>query len=84
MHIAIETKIRQTLVIEVTKEDVGNGKMFVRLLKNSASIVSIKRVIGEGAYDSASSFLRTSKMGVDALIRVRLNSSLKSRKHMSC
>ncbi|MBT0158898.1 transposase [Candidatus Bathyarchaeota archaeon A05DMB-2] len=50
------------------------------MLKNSANVANVKRVIGDGAYDSNSNFLRASRMGVDALIRVRKNSSLKSRK----
>jgi len=59
VHIVVKTKIKQILVIEVTKEDVGDGKLFGRMLKNSASLVSVKRVIGDGAYDSAINFSRS-------------------------
>jgi hypothetical protein len=80
MHIAVDTKTKQILAIEVTKEDVSDGKMFGRLVKNSANVADVKRVIGYGAYDSKSNFLKASRMDIDALIRVRKNSSLKSRK----
>lgn len=82
MHIAVDTKTKQILAIEVTKEDVGDAKMFGRLLKNSSSVGDVKRVIGDGAYDSRDNFLKASKMDIDALIRVRKNSTLKSRKCM--
>jgi hypothetical protein len=55
---AADTKTKQILAIEVTKEDAGYGKMFGRLVKNSAKVADVKRVIGDGAYDSNSNFLR--------------------------
>ena len=79
MHIAVDTKTKQILAIEVTKENVGDGKMFGRLMKGSASVAGVKRVIGDGAYDSRSNFLQASVMNVEALIRVRKNAS--SRLH---
>lgn len=75
MHIAVDTKTKQILAIEVTKEDVGDSKMFGRLLKGSAGAANVKRVIGDGAYDSRSNFLQASKMGIDPLIRVRKNAN---------
>jgi hypothetical protein len=77
VHIAVDTKTKQILAIEVTREDVGDGRMFGRLLKDSAKIADLKRVIADGAYDSKNNFRMLSDMGVEALIRVRKNSSLK-------
>jgi hypothetical protein len=79
VHIAVDTETKQILAIEVTKEDVGDGRMFGRLVKNSADVADVKRVIGDGAYDSKDNFLKASRMDIDALIRVRKNSSLRSR-----
>lgn len=53
-----DTKTKQFLAIEVTKEDVGDGKMFGRLMQDLANVADVKRVIGDGAYDSISNFLR--------------------------
>jgi hypothetical protein len=77
VHIAVDTKTKQILAIEVTKEDVGDGRMFGRLVKSSVGIADLKRVIGDGAYDSKNNFRVASEMDVDPLIRVRKNASLK-------
>jgi hypothetical protein len=79
VHIAVDTKTKQILAIEVTREDVGDGRMFGRLVKNSSNVAEVKRVIGDGAYDSKTNFLEASKMDIDALIRVRKNASLRAR-----
>jgi hypothetical protein len=75
VRLAVDVKTKQILAIEVAKEDVGDGKMFGRLLKGSADVASVKRVIGDGAYDSRDSFLNAGRMDIDALIRVRKNAN---------
>jgi hypothetical protein len=77
VHIAVDTKTKQILAIEVTKEDVGDGRMFGRLVKGSAALADVKKVIGDGAYDSKNNFRMLAQMGIDPLIRVRKNASLK-------
>lgn len=77
VHIAVDTKTKQIIAIEVTKEDVGDGRMLGRLVRNSADVADVKRVIGDGAYDSKGNFRVVSEMGIDPLIRVRKNASLK-------
>jgi len=78
VHIAVDTKTKQILAIEVTREDVGDGRMLGKLVKNSSNVTDLRRVIGDGAYDSKNSFRMLSEMGVDPLIRVRKNASLKA------
>lgn len=78
VHIAVDTKTKQILAIEVTREDVGDRRMLGRLVKSSSQVADLRRVIGDGAYDSKSSFRMLSDMGVDPLIRVRKNASLKA------
>ena len=77
VHIAVDTKTKQILAIEVTREDVGDGRMLGRLVEGSSKIADIKRVIGDGAYDSKNNFRMLSEMDIDSLIRVRKNASLK-------
>jgi transposase len=77
VHLAVDVKTRQILAIEVTKEDVGDGKMFGRLVKGSAGIANVKKVMGDGAYDSKVNFRLASDLGIDPLIRVRKNASWK-------
>src|SRR4030066_140605 len=56
VHLAVDTKTKQILGIEVTKEDVGDGRMLKRLVDGSASKVPLKRVMADGAYDSKTYF----------------------------
>jgi hypothetical protein len=79
VHIAVDTKTKQILAIEVTREDVGDGRMLGRLVKGSADVADVKKVIGDGAYDSKGNFMMVSDLDIEPLIRVRKNASLKSR-----
>jgi hypothetical protein len=78
VHIAVDTKTKQILAIEVTKEDVGDGRMFGKLVRGSAAVANVKRVIGDGAYDSKVNFRLASELDIEPLIRVRKNASLKA------
>lgn len=78
VHIAVDVKTKQILAIEVTKEDVGDGKMFGKLVRSSANVADLRRVIGDGAYDSKANFHFAAGMNVEPLIRVRRNSSGKA------
>jgi hypothetical protein len=77
VHIAVDTKTKQILAIEVTKEDVGDGRMLKRLVDGSANKAGLKGVVADGAYDSKSNFRMLADMGIDPLIRVRKNASFK-------
>jgi len=77
VHIAVDTKTKQILAIEVTKEDVGDGRMLRRLVDGSANKADLKGVVADGAYDSKSNFRMLADMGIDPLIRVRKNASFK-------
>jgi hypothetical protein len=82
VHIAVDTKTKQILAIEVTREDVGDGRMLKRLVDGSASKARLSGVIADGAYDSKSNFRMLADMGVDPLIRVRKNASFKGGGYM--
>jgi hypothetical protein len=77
VHIAVDTKTKQILAIEVTREDVGDGRMLGRLVEGSAGKANVERVIGDGAYDSKGIFRLLSDMKIEPLIKVRKNASLK-------
>lgn len=83
VHIAVDTKTKQILAIEVTKEDVGDGRMLKRLVDGSQSRVPLKRVIADGAYDSKANFRMLADRAIDPLIRVRKNASFKGGGCMS-
>src|SRR3989337_3631262 len=77
VHIAVDTKTKQILAIEVTREDVGDGRMLGRLVEGSAGKANVKRVIGDGAYDSKGIFRLLFDRRIEPLIKVRKNASLK-------
>ena len=78
VHIAVDVKTRQILTVEVTKENVSDGRMFGRLVRGSGNVANLRRAIGDGAYDSKANFRFASEMNIEPLIRVRKNASLKA------
>jgi len=77
VHIAVDTKTKQILAIEVTKENVGDGKMLGRLVESSRRKGNVRRVLADGAYDSKNNFRMLASNNIEAVIRVRKNASLK-------
>jgi hypothetical protein len=77
IHIAVDTKTKQILAIEVTREDVGDGRMLKRLVDGASSKAVLKGVVADGAYDSKSNFRMLADRGIDPLIKVRKNASFK-------
>lgn len=77
VHIAVDTKTKQILAIEVTKENVGDGKMLGRLVESSGRKGNVRRVLADGAYDSKNNFRMLASNNIEAVIRVRKNASLK-------
>ncbi len=59
-HVAVNTKTREILALEVTDEKAHDGKMMCRLvdrmLKQNNAAVNIKTVLEDGAYDRNESF----------------------------
>ena len=79
VHIAVDTRTKQIVAMEVTKEDVSDGKMFEPLVEDSTSKVDVKKMIGDGAYDSKKNFRLLADKRIDPVIKVRKNSSFKAR-----
>jgi hypothetical protein len=78
-HIAVNTETKQIIAMEITKENVSDGRMLEPLVKDSASKTSVKRVLGDGAYDSRKNFHFLADHGIEPVIKVRKNSSFKAR-----
>ena len=58
--------------MEVTKEDVYDGKMLKKVVDNVVSENNdVKKVLADGAYDSKDNFMYLDRMGVEPVIRVR-------------
>jgi hypothetical protein len=89
IHVAVNIKTKKIVSMEVTKEDVVDGKMLKPLTRQavlitpSSSCTTISRVVGDGAYDSKDNFRCLDRMGIEPVIRVRKNSSTKASGCMS-
>ncbi|MDA4132761.1 MAG: IS5 family transposase, partial [Thaumarchaeota archaeon] len=52
VHVAVDTKTRKILSMEVTKEGVPDGRMLEPLVEGASSKARVVKVVADGAYDS--------------------------------
>ena len=64
--------------MEVTKEDVYDGKMLKELVDGVSKRYSIKKVLADGGYDSKDNFRYLDRQNILPVIKVRKNSSVKN------
>jgi Transposase DDE domain len=66
--------------MEVTKEDVSDGKMLKPLIQQQQQQQqqNITRVIADGTYDFKDNFSYLDSLGIKPIIKVRKNSSYKT------
>jgi DDE family transposase len=63
IHIAVNVRTKKILSMEVTKEDVYDGKILKKLVDNVVSENNdVKKVLADGAYDSKDNFRYIDKM----------------------
>jgi hypothetical protein len=63
IHVAVNVRTKKILSMEVTKEDVYDGKMLKKLVDNVVSENNdVKKVLADGAYDSKDNFRYIDKM----------------------
>jgi len=74
-HVAVDVRTGKMLSVEVTNEEVPDGRMLQPLVQQAASRASIKGVMGDGAYDSRANFRYLHDSGIEPVIKVRRNSS---------
>jgi Tfp pilus assembly protein FimT len=82
IHVAVNVRTKKILSMEVTKEDVYDGKMLKKLVDNVVVVSEnndVKKILADGAYDSNDNFRYIDKMKIEPVIRVRKNSSTKAR-----
>jgi hypothetical protein len=64
--------------MQVTKEDVSDGRMLMPLVEEASSRANVTRAMGDGAYDTQASFRYLNGKGIEPVIKVRKNSSPKA------
>lgn len=75
IHIAVDVKRKRILALEVTDEKVGDERMLQPLVEEALRKGKIAKTIGDGAYDTKSSFRYLDANGIEPVIKVRRDAS---------
>ena len=82
IHVAVNTKTKEILALEVTDEKIHEGKVTDKLiehiLKNNKD-VKIKSVLYDGAYDNNKNFKYIEENKIQPGTKVRLNSIISTK-----
>ena len=77
IHLAVDTKSKQALSMQVTEETVSDGSQTEPLVEEAMRKNDVERVYGDGAYDSRANFNLLATNDIDPAIKVRRNASRK-------
>src|SRR5919112_4362997 len=61
IHVAVDIKKKRILSLEITSEEVHDGKMLKKLVDNASENNEVKRALADGMYDSNNNFRYLSK-----------------------
>jgi len=75
IHIAVDTKRKRILALEVTDEKVGDGRMLQPLVEEASKKAKVTETLGDGAYDTKNNFRYLDDKGIEPVIKVRRNAS---------
>ena len=78
IHVAVDIKKKRILSLEVTSEEVHDGKMLKKLVDNASENNHVKGILADGMYDSNKNFRYLSKNHIKPGIKTRSNSKVKS------
>ena len=78
IHVAVDIKKKRILSLEVTGEEVHDGKMLKKLVDNVSENNKTKRALADRMYDSNNNFRYLSKNHIKPGIKTRRNSKVKS------
>lgn len=78
IHVAVDIKNKKIISLEVTSEEVHDGKKMLKKLVDSASESNnVKGALADGMYDSNKNFRYLSKNHIKAGIKTRSNSKVR-------
>ncbi|HXP52061.1 MAG TPA: IS5 family transposase [Bacteroidia bacterium] len=78
IHIAVDIKKKRILSLEVTSEEVHDGKILKKLVDDASANNKVKTVLADGMYDSNKNFRYLSKNHIKPGIKTRSNSKARS------
>lgn len=79
IHVAVDTKTKQILTMEVTDERTGDSKMFKPLVERASEQVNVKLALADPAYDSRENFNFLEARGIKPGIKIKRRASGKAR-----
>jgi len=80
VHIVVNVKTHELLALEITDERVGDNAMARKLIEGAdKNVKNIKKVLGDGAYDTRELFNFLKQKNIEAGIRIRKNASTRAR-----
>jgi IS5 family transposase len=77
IHVAVDIKKKRILSLEVTSEEVHDGKMLKKLVDNASENNNLKGVLADGTYDSNNNFRYLSNSHIKPGIKTRKNSTIR-------
>jgi hypothetical protein len=77
IHVAVDIKKKKILSLEVTSEEVHDGKMLKSLVDNTLKSNTVKSLLGDGSYDTNKNFQYVSKNRIKVGIKTRRNSKVR-------
>jgi hypothetical protein len=77
LHVAVNIKNKKIISLEVTSEEVHDGKMLSKLVDNAPENNNVKGALADGMYDSNRNFRYLSKNHIKPGIKTRSNSKVR-------
>jgi len=78
IHVAVDIKNKKIISLEVSSEEVHDGRMLENVVNNASENNKIKRVLADGMYDSNNNFRYLSNHHINPGIKTRSNSKVRS------
>ena len=78
IHIAVDIEKKRIVSLEVTSEEVHDGKMLKKLVDNASENNNLKGILADGMYNSNNNFRYLSKNHIKSGIKTRSNCKVKS------
>lgn len=77
IHVAVDIRKKKILSLEVTSEEVHDGKVLSNLVDNTLRNNTVKSLLGDGSYDSNKNFRYLSQKRIRVGIKTRGNSKIR-------
>ena len=75
IHVAVDTRTKQVVSLEVSDERTDDGEKLVPLVREAKRKARVKKVLGDGGYDTHDNFKFLAASGIEAGIKVREDSN---------